>query len=392
MRRHEKIRYLEDDGVSAEAGLAEDELLLEQQGLAQPPSPTLRLYTYRSHCALVGRFQDLDAEVDVAQCERLGVAVNRRPTGGGAILMGADQLGVALVGPAAKEPSRAIMEMAARPLLAGLASLGVHAQLTGKNDLSVGARKLAGLGICRNEQGAFLFHASLLLDLDIELMLRVLRVPIEKAGGKGVQFVEGRLTTVRRELARRVVMAELRAALRAGVERVLGAQLEPAASSEAERAEVARLVAGKYLTPHWVRERSGGGDSLAIGYARAPGGLIRAQVKVAGGALQAAYLSADFVDAAHSLLPEIERRLRWCSLAADSLAKAVREAWEQASTLPCGVEPEHVVRALLRAVEAAARHEEGRYACFVGRFPDGGSAPTAAAAGPAGRLGGGDER
>ena len=46
------------DGARATHGLAADEVLCRQVGAGRSP-PTLRLYTYRSHCALVGRFQNL---------------------------------------------------------------------------------------------------------------------------------------------------------------------------------------------------------------------------------------------------------------------------------------------------------------------------------------------
>ena len=49
-------RYIADDGVSASFGLAADETLARRLGAGASP-PTLRLYTYVSHCALVGRFQ-----------------------------------------------------------------------------------------------------------------------------------------------------------------------------------------------------------------------------------------------------------------------------------------------------------------------------------------------
>ena len=92
-------RYLADDGVTASFGLAADETLARRQGVEASP-PTVRLYTYASHCALIGRFQRLHAELRLDECRRLGVAVNRRPTGGGAIIMGRDQLGVAITVPA----------------------------------------------------------------------------------------------------------------------------------------------------------------------------------------------------------------------------------------------------------------------------------------------------
>ncbi|MDP2953894.1 MAG: hypothetical protein Q8O76_11340, partial [Chloroflexota bacterium] len=109
-------RYICDDGASASFGLAGDEYLMGGYGEGQRPRPpTLRLYTYQSHCVLVGRFQTVEAEVSqMALCfggrvpysEAMRasfpqggnhVSINRRPTGGGTIIMGEGQLGVAVV-------------------------------------------------------------------------------------------------------------------------------------------------------------------------------------------------------------------------------------------------------------------------------------------------------
>ena len=50
-------------------GLALDEALMASYARGEPRRPpTLRLYTYRTHCALIGRYQNLDAEVDLAAC------------------------------------------------------------------------------------------------------------------------------------------------------------------------------------------------------------------------------------------------------------------------------------------------------------------------------------
>src|SRR6266545_7600244 len=91
-------RLITDDGVSASFGLAADEVLAQRVG-AGTSIPTLRLYTYQSHCALIGRFQNVENEVRVQCCRANSIPINRRPTGGGAIIMGADQLGVALTLP-----------------------------------------------------------------------------------------------------------------------------------------------------------------------------------------------------------------------------------------------------------------------------------------------------
>ena len=60
------MRLITDDGAGAAEGLALDEALMARYARGQPDQPpTLRLYTYRSHCALIGRYQNLEAEVDL---------------------------------------------------------------------------------------------------------------------------------------------------------------------------------------------------------------------------------------------------------------------------------------------------------------------------------------
>src|SRR5574341_130895 len=180
-------RFITDDNVLASFGLAADEALAQRMGMYLS-QPTLRLYTYRSHCALVGRFQNVENEVRVEYCRAHGITINRRPTGGGAILMGADQLGVALTIPGRGDDSyshaRELMGSFSEGLVRGLNELGVEARFRRKNDIEVNSKKLVGLGIYRAPSGGLLFHASLLVDLDIALMLNVLNTPFEKISDK----------------------------------------------------------------------------------------------------------------------------------------------------------------------------------------------------------------
>ena len=61
-------------------------------------------------------------------------------------------------------------------MIRALRELGIHAKFRAKNDLEVDGRKIAGLGVYYDASGAMMFHTSLLVDLDISLMLRVLEI------------------------------------------------------------------------------------------------------------------------------------------------------------------------------------------------------------------------
>ena len=363
-------RYLADDGVTAAFGLAADEALTRRCGAGLAP-PTVRLYTYRSHCALVGRFQRAASEIRLDYCRAHGIAVNRRPTGGGAILMGADQLGVAIMAPRdGRERSYdRIRELFARfsaGLTAALATLGVAAEYRRKNDLEVGGRKLAGLGIYFDRSGGLLFHASLLVDLDLPLMLSALSTPFAKISDKEIATVAERVTTVRRASGAAVSVDEVRDLVRAGYARTLGVALEPGDFTPGEREEIARLECERYATAAWVEHEPAIADTAGSATVKTPGGLVSAHLTLAGDVIKAVYLTGDFFCDERAILA-VERALRWHAadprqVAATVAALAAREGL----ALP-QVTPEDVGAVVGRAAEAARRSEQAATAkgCFV---------------------------
>ena len=139
--------------------------------------PTLRLYTWPSPTLSLGKFQSLD-DVDRAACERHGVAIVHRPTGGAALLHGGDlTYAVAMPLPGGRGSEvREVYTYLAKGLIAGLERLGVRAAVARHDgpggpvcfagqqgaDLRVGDRKVCGSAQVRRH-GAVLQHGSILL-------------------------------------------------------------------------------------------------------------------------------------------------------------------------------------------------------------------------------------
>src|SRR6266511_5340831 len=248
-------RLITDDSVSAPFGLAADDALAQRVGL-NLSQPTFRLYNYQSYCALVGRFQNVENEIRVGYCNENGITINRRPTGGGAIIMGAYQLGVALTIPGRGDDSyshaRELMSNFSDGLVSGLNQLGVEARFRRKNDIEVNGKKLVGLGVYRAPSGGLLFHASMLVDLDIALMLRVLDTPFEKLSDKEVDTIAGRITTIRRETQSRITLYEVRRVIADGFVSAFNANLVPSGFASDERVEIEKLEQEKYLSEDWV--------------------------------------------------------------------------------------------------------------------------------------------
>jgi lipoate-protein ligase A len=372
-------RLITDDDVSAPFGLAADECLASRVG-AGDSEPTLRLYIYRSHCALVGRFQNLENEVHREYCEATGIALNRRPTGGGAILMGADQLGVALVLPGRGEygPTRwsASTYARARELMAqfsagivhGLQSLGVAASFRRKNDIEVQGRKIVGLGICRVPSGGLLFHASLLVGLDIPLMLRVLKTPFEKISDKEAATVAERVTTVRREIGRAIEVEEVRARVAGGYAAAFDISLAPGDFTDGERRAISDLQSLKYDTAEWVNQTTRVPDATGSAKLKTPGGLLDVRVTLAGNTIKALFIGGDFF-AAEGAVADLEASLRWHTAEATAIVPTLARAYAQRASdlaaLPLDSLTQVIQHAIRRAQVAESAARADPYGCFV---------------------------
>ncbi|MDH3499383.1 MAG: lipoate--protein ligase [Acidimicrobiia bacterium] len=349
-------RYLTDDNQSAALGLAVDEALMGGYGRdAAAADPILRLYTYASHAALCGRFQHISAEIDLDACRASGTAFNRRPTGGGAIVMGSGQLGVAAVtcAPAAERPKSLLLKFS-DGIVAGLAELGIEASFGGKNDLKVGRKKIAGLGLYLDGRGALLFHASVLADLDIPFMLQVLSTPVSKLGDQAVDLVRERVTTVTEETGTSWTGAALRDVIAAGFSKALDLDLHPSELTGLEAETAAQLDVTKYGTDEWLYQRAPQPDATATAVLKTPGGLVRLYLALSGSTIKSALFTGDFNHIPEPLA-EFESRLKWASLDESEIERIASATLAHGTGL--GVEPDALVATVMGAVERAAGSE-----------------------------------
>jgi lipoate-protein ligase A len=341
-------RYIADDDAAAAEGLALDEALMSSHGrTAEPAPPVLRLYTYQNHAALCGRFQHLEAEIDVEACRRTETSFNRRPTGGGAIVMGAGQLGVAVTtrAPADQRPKAMLMRFS-EGVVAGLAKVGIEATFGGKNDLKVDGRKIAGLGLYMDGEGGLLFHASVLADLDIPFMLEVLDIPAAKLGAQAIEAVASRVTTLSRELGERWTGASLREVMAHGFTDALGIALTPSEPSPGERKMAQTLVHDKYSTDDWLFARAPQADATATSLVKTPAGLVRLYVALQGDTIKSALFTGDFNDIPDPIVA-FENELKWARLDRKTVEASAARAFAAGTGLE--VDPSVLVETVLSA-------------------------------------------
>ncbi len=363
-------RYIKNDNVTASVGLATDEVLANRAG-AGTSLPTLRLYTYQP-CALVGRFQSIENELNLSYCADNKIPINRRPTGGGAIIMGEDQLGVALAISGKADETyahvRERMTQFSQGIISGLATLGIHVEFRRKNDLEVNGKKIAGLGLHKTDTGALLFHASLLVGLDVPYMLNVLKIPFEKITDKEISAVSERTTTVHLESNTSLTIDEVRNIIFNGYRDAFRLNIRKGDFTKSELNEVHQLEKNKYMDNDWIFQTTDVPDTTGKALVKTPGGLLDIRLVLAGEMIKSVYIRGDFFTSEHAIA-DLEQSLRWHSSSENTMSGTLSKVYERWSDDLANLPMDSLLNALSTAIQEAERTSRkglaDPYGCFV---------------------------
>jgi lipoate-protein ligase A len=273
MMKEPTWRLLDSGANDGYTNMAIDEALMlaVQQGAAPP---TLRLYAWQPACLSIGAFQSVSGDIDTQACADRGVDWVRRPTGGRAILHDRE----ITYSVAARQDNERIagdvMESYRRisqGLLHGLRLLGVKADLApsaiapvpsgapkpaacfaapSQHEIMVGGRKI--IGSAQRRQGVVLLqHGSLLLDLNVDKLMSLLRFPSQDERARITARVCAESVTLSGLLARSVTYGEVAQALATGFAAALDIELAPGSLSAWEEEQTARLRRDKYMADAW---------------------------------------------------------------------------------------------------------------------------------------------
>jgi len=382
------FRLLVTPPAPAAWNMALDAVLLEGVAAGTSP-PTIRLLAFDPPAALVGAYQSVESEVRESYCRERGIDVNRRVTGGGAIFFDPSQVGwetvcrfedLGLPG----RPSEGALERLSAPAVAALRTLGLDASYRPRNDIEVGGRKISGTG-GTDLRGALLFQGTLLVDFDVETMVRALRVPVEKLRRQEIEGLRDRVTWLARELAPGPVpdRDSLHALLARSFEGELGIELRaaPGLSSDEEAALAEALP--RHESEGWVRGRGRPGGELLKGIVPTDGGVVRALVRTGADRrrITAATLSGDFFAYPRRAVYDLEARLK--SVAARDIPTVVADFFAEGGVEIPGVGADGITAALLEALDRADGERFGldrRQQNAI--FPVGGRLDEVAALGP----------
>lgn len=352
-------RLLDTGSRGAAENLALDDALLEARSRGASPN-TLRFLRFSPAAALVGYHQAVEQEIRVDYCRAHGIEINRRLTGGGAIYFDPTQIGWEIVAgrddPLFRARPEALYRLLADGAVRGLRELGIEAAFRGFNDIEVRGRKISGTG-GTERRGAFLFQGTLLVDFDVDAMIRALRLPAEKLKDKEIVSFRQRVTCLREELGEAPPPEAVKAALARGFSEALGVDLVPGGLLPAEEDRLAAFLP-RFHAPEWIhRVRPAPSDPRFLtAVHKAPGGLIRVvlQADEHYGRIKHAFITGDFFAYPQRLVYDLEAALRNAPLDEASLGALLAGFFAEREWAIPGVEVEDFRQALVQAVRKVA--------------------------------------
>jgi lipoate-protein ligase A len=230
--------------------MALDEELTLRVGRGERPA-TLRIWGWKSKCVVLGRFQSVKNEVDEIAALENDVALVRRISGGGAMFIEPEgAITYSIFAPESIVKGMSFAESYAffdSWVIEALRDLGVDAWYAPLNDIASAGGKIGGAAQARRH-GAVLHHTTMAYQMNVPLMLKVLRIGKEKLSDKGISSADKRVGPLRQQtnLERSEIIARMIDTFRAKT----GAADDAIAPEE--RAEAEALVVSRHGTREWV--------------------------------------------------------------------------------------------------------------------------------------------
>ena len=377
-------RLLDTGVLSGAENMALDNTVLECHSQGVSPN-TVRFLQFAPSVALVGYHQSVEQEIRVDYCNRNGVDINRRITGGGTVLFTPKCLGWEIYAdkktPHVEDLGRdlgRLSRMVCSATVEGLRTLGLEAEFRPRNDIEVHGRKISGTG-GTERLDSFMYQGTLLIDFNLELMLKSLRIPTEKLKDKEIESAKERVTWLGRELGRLPPLGEIKRAIVQGFEKTFGMQLRPGGLLGEEEAIYKRSLP-YFQSDDWVYlvRRAPGTAGHVNSVHKTSGGLVRVSLSIdtTGQFIVSSFITGDFQVFPQRAIMDLEARLKNLSTDDRAVSDEVRSFFEETGAKMPGIEPDELADIILEAVKKKAfvqfgvTLEESNYLMPVNFVPD----------------------
>ncbi len=150
-----------------------------------------------SDVIVVGRNQNTLSEINSDYVMRENIAVVRRLTGGGAVFHDKGNLNFTFI--SENKGHFSDFSLFAAPIIGALRGIGVNAQISGRNDLTIDGKKFSGNAQCVYKN-RLMHHGTIMLSITLDRLKDALQVDPEKIRSKAIKSIRSRVTNINEHL------------------------------------------------------------------------------------------------------------------------------------------------------------------------------------------------
>lgn len=202
------MRFISNNHITDPSlNLALEEYILR----SLPDTDDYLLFYINEPSIIIGKNQNTVEEVNAEYVEQNGLHVVRRLSGGGAVYHDLGNLNFSFI---MKDDGQSFhnFKKFTEPVVRALRKLGVEAEMTGRNDLQVGERKISG-NAQFSTKGKMFSHGTLLFDSEIENVVSALKVNAEKYVSKSTKSIRSRVANISEFLPEPITIEQFRQAI-----------------------------------------------------------------------------------------------------------------------------------------------------------------------------------
>lgn len=183
--------YIINNSTDPWFNLALEEVLMKDKSI----NDDIIMLWQNDKSVIIGKHQNTVEEVNQQFADSNNIKIARRTTGGGAVYHDLGNLNYTFITNYYNKEEVDFKKFAV-PVVKALQSLGLNPELSGRNDILLDGKKISGTALaCIGDR--FMFHGTLLFDINIDMASKVLTVKADKIESKGIKSVKSRITNIK---------------------------------------------------------------------------------------------------------------------------------------------------------------------------------------------------
>ncbi|MED3832134.1 lipoate--protein ligase [Peribacillus frigoritolerans] len=183
--------FIDNKGITdPRINLAIEEYALKHLNIDE----TYLLFYINRPSIIIGRNQNTIEEINSDYVDEKGITVVRRLSGGGAVYHDLGNLNFSFI---TKDDGNSFhnFKKFTQPVVETLEKLGIHAELSGRNDILAEGKKISGNAMF-STKGRMFSHGTLLFQSEMDHIVSALKVKKDKIESKGIKSIRSRVGNI----------------------------------------------------------------------------------------------------------------------------------------------------------------------------------------------------